>query len=216
MGHEIEKAMGFKTAFDSLYEGKSKIDLAAVGPYLFHLNTGSGLLEWFSSEGWGNSWGVFIHTPIPFQELYRHCRRFLLVRTEDQQELYFRFYDPRVLRIFLPTCSREQLKEFFGPITYFIVEDQDPLFANKYWLENYELKTLRFEVKSGNTGSFQEEISTRDERITNVFKSSDEEQPENNNAVEAAERARIPPVTVRKTSAKDPKKDQKWNKFFFD
>jgi len=47
------------------------------------------------------------------------------VQTEDGRELYFRFYDPRVLRIFLPTCNAEEAATFFGPVRQFLVEAQD-------------------------------------------------------------------------------------------
>jgi hypothetical protein len=48
------------------------------------------------------------------------------VKTEDGEELYFRFYDPRILRIFLPECTAEEAVEFFGPIQAFWVEAEDP------------------------------------------------------------------------------------------
>ncbi len=50
-------------------------------------------------------------------------RRFLRIKTDDGQQLYFRYYDPRVLSIFLPTCDASQLQEFFGPVNQFIIED---------------------------------------------------------------------------------------------
>jgi hypothetical protein len=144
MENEMDVAVAFPNENSCLYEGKSKIELAGVGPYLFKTDNNSELNNWVKQEGWGNSWGVALFTFIPFPELHKHCRKFLLVRTEDNMELYFRFYDPRVLRIFLPTCSKEQLQNFFGPIQYFIVEDEDPEFALKFWLENYQLRSIRF------------------------------------------------------------------------
>jgi hypothetical protein len=56
------------------------------------------------------------------------------VQDENDEELYFRFYDPRVLRMFIPTCDRAQLSEFFGEIDYFITQDEDPDFALKFSL----------------------------------------------------------------------------------
>jgi hypothetical protein len=34
----------------------------------------------------------------------------------------FRYYDPRVLEVFLPACSAAQRKEFFGPVQHFYAE----------------------------------------------------------------------------------------------
>ena len=64
-----------------------------------------------------------------------------MVLTEDGKTLYFRFYDPRVLRMFLPTCAPEQLAEFFGPVESFYVEDEDPARALRFSLEAGALKT---------------------------------------------------------------------------
>jgi len=55
--------------------------------------------------------------------VYKHLRKILIVTGEDGNEMFFRYYDPRVLRVFLPTCELLQLKEFFGPIDAFIAED---------------------------------------------------------------------------------------------
>ena len=41
---------------------------------------------------------------------------------ETGEEVYFRFYDPRVLRVFLPTCSVRQKAELFGEIRSFLLE----------------------------------------------------------------------------------------------
>lgn len=139
----LEKAQALESSHSSLYEGKTREDIAGVGPFLFPCINKSDLFQFFTQEGLGQSWGVLFYSHLPFVELYRHCRKFLLIRTEDNQELYFRFYDPRVLRIFLPTCSKEQLREFFGPIQYFLVEDEDIGFVLRYWLENYTLKVAR-------------------------------------------------------------------------
>ena len=46
------------------------------------------------------------------------------VADEDGQTFFFRFYDPRVLRAFLPTCSPSQLTDFFGPVRAMIVESE--------------------------------------------------------------------------------------------
>jgi len=127
----------------SLYKGRSEETLVDVAPFLFTFNNQNSFGQWYYENGWGNAWGLLLKTEIAFEDVQRHFRKFLLVKTEDDIELYFRFYDPRVLRIFLPTCNSNQLKEFFGPISYFICEDEDSEFGIKFWLENYELCSTR-------------------------------------------------------------------------
>jgi hypothetical protein len=54
--------------------------------------------------------------------LRRHLRQFLTVRDPRGQQLLFRYYDPRVLRVYLPTCVEDELQSMFGPIECFWIE----------------------------------------------------------------------------------------------
>lgn len=112
-------------AWDQPYKGSAEEKFSHVAPCLFSTRH-SAIAEWLFTEGWGQSWGVFIIAETNLDQLHRHFRRFLRIKTESGQQLYFRFYDPRVLRLFLPTCNQPQLLDFFGPIRYFLVEDSDP------------------------------------------------------------------------------------------
>ena len=48
-----------------------------------------------------------------------------MVYDEDGKPLYFRYYDPRVLRAFLPTCNADDLKVLFGPVDDYLLESED-------------------------------------------------------------------------------------------
>ena len=110
----------------SLYRGTEGETLADVAPYLVALPKGSVLLESLVAEGWGRNWGVYLTCPLPFADVRRHLRKFLMVEAEGMPgQLYFRFYDPRVLRVFLPTCPPTQREDFWGRITWFITEGTD-------------------------------------------------------------------------------------------
>jgi hypothetical protein len=111
---------------ESLYEGPEGEAMADFAPYLVRLPAQSSLLEVLVRDGWGKSWGVYLTCPRPFLEVRKHFRRFLLVQTEDRRELYFRFYNPELLRIFLPTCNRDEAATFFGPVNRFLVESEQP------------------------------------------------------------------------------------------
>ena len=109
--------------YQSLYEGVQGEALAEVAPYLVELAKDSRLLERLVMEGWGSAWGVYLTWAGPKRDLRRHLRRFLMVvDDETTRRMYFRFYDPRVLRDFLPTCSVLQTEELFGEIGCFLVE----------------------------------------------------------------------------------------------
>jgi len=147
MGNAISAAMELNPTFDSLYRGRSEESLSEVAPYLFSFGFNTGFGNWYMEHGWGNAWGVLICSSYPMEELHKHFRKFLIVGTEDDHQLYFRFYDPRVLRVFLPTCDAAQLHEFFGPIEYFIMEDEDSSLAIKYFLQNGVLHSQKIKCE---------------------------------------------------------------------
>lgn len=142
----IGEAKTRNAANDSLYRGTRDEALSAVAPFLFKYVPGQTFANWYLRQGWGNSWGVLMKSSRSLEDLAAHFRNFLLVKTETGQSLYFRFYDPRVIRVFLPTCDPAQLREFFGPVDYFLVEDEDPAFVLRFWHENGQLRTQRIGV----------------------------------------------------------------------
>lgn len=110
----------------SLYDGPEAEKLVEVAPYLVQLSSRSALLAALIGEQWGNSWGVFALALTDFKSLRRHLRRFLMVQDARGKDMYFRYYDPRVLRVFLPTASAAELGDFFGPVSGFVIEGEDP------------------------------------------------------------------------------------------
>ena len=118
-----------------LFKGDLDPDLAYVAPYLVFLPPDHEFSEWVFSEGFGNDWGIFVHSRESLVELRRHFRSLANVYDEGANSMTFRFYDPRVLRQFLPSYTPDQLKAFF--------ENVDTLFAETEDGENL----LSFELK---------------------------------------------------------------------
>ena len=133
----LDVLYGEHPEFECLYRGELKPDMAEVAPYLVRLESESSVTKWVIGEGWGNNWGVFAVTPLDLGGTRRHFRRFLVVHDPDGKPMYFRYYDPRVLRTYLPTCNSQELETIAGPVEWFLVEGADPTIA------------LRFEVQSG-------------------------------------------------------------------
>lgn len=115
-----------------LYQGDKARELAWVAPYLVELKRDDPFTEWVVENGWGKSWGVFAGSEATLNELKRHFRTFLMVYDEEGNSLYFRYYDPRVLRVYLPTCNAGELGTVFGPVEYYIVEREDPGFVSRF------------------------------------------------------------------------------------
>jgi len=124
-----------------LYRGELEPDLAHTAPYLVKLRPESPLTEWILGEGWGQHWGIFAITPASLEAFRRHLRGFLRVRDHKGQILYFRYYDPRVLSVYLPTCNIRELRFVFGPATSYVCEGHAPDVALRYSLQENRLKT---------------------------------------------------------------------------
>jgi hypothetical protein len=109
----------------SLFFDTPQAELIDVAPYLVKVDIDSRLLTWMLEEGWGKSWGIFISATMELEELFEHLRQFLKVKELEGEELFFRFYDPRVLRIFLPSCNFQEIMQFFGAVGSYMAESED-------------------------------------------------------------------------------------------
>jgi hypothetical protein len=111
----IDGAQAFELAFTArlmgarlytLFTGALAVDLAHVGPCLAELTTPEPFLEqWVRAAG--THAGVLLRTRTDLATLYHHLRKIFVVTDEEGQEYFFRYYDPRVLRVFLPTFVAE-------------------------------------------------------------------------------------------------------------
>ncbi len=123
-----------------LFAGELEPDMAEVAPYLVSLLADSPFTEWVLLEGWGKHWGVFALTEIKISAMRNHLRKLIYVRDEQGKPLHFRFYDPRVLAQFLPTCTTQELADFFGEITSFVTETENKQIAKCFSISDSNLK----------------------------------------------------------------------------
>jgi hypothetical protein len=128
---------------ECLLRGELEPDMAEVAPYLVRLEPGAEFAEWVVGTGWGRHWGSFVASRQGFRKLRDHLRALTLIYRRDGTPLYFRYYDPRVLRVFLPTCSPAQLKQMFGPVDAFLAESEAGDAATIYRLNGEELSAVQ-------------------------------------------------------------------------
>ncbi len=133
----LEKLAQWHPPAECLYRGEIKPEVAPVAPYLAQMEPESDFAKWVLSEGWGKHWGIFAIVEADLRTMRQHFRRFITVHDESGKPLLFRYYDPRVLRTFLPTCNAKELAEIFGPVLCYVAEGEEPDTA------------LRFEVRGG-------------------------------------------------------------------
>jgi Domain of unknown function (DUF4123) len=111
--------------YSCLYSGTLPPALEIVAPYLVQLEFEDRYTRRLIEQAWANSWGVFLRSNTRMDKLRRHLRSFLVVRDPKGESLVFRYYDPRVLRVYLPTCTREELRTVFGPVECFWTEAEN-------------------------------------------------------------------------------------------
>lgn len=104
----------------SLFDEPGASRLRDVTPYLAHIEIDNELLSMWA-ERLQDNLGILLLSKAEPEEMRTHLRTLFRVTDEEGEEYFFRFYDPRVLRTFLPTCDTKEIKEFFGPVRCMIV-----------------------------------------------------------------------------------------------
>jgi len=108
-----------------LYSGEPEKTLGHVAPWLFPFERKSNFADWFIASSGKQNWGILLETKMEMNQVYMHLKKFLRVKFENGKNVYFRFYDPRVLPTFLNSCPEDQLLTFFGDIKQFMIEVPD-------------------------------------------------------------------------------------------
>ena len=67
---------------------------------------------------------VFAQSHADFRAMRKHFRTFFIVSGVNGKPAFFRYYDPRVLRVYLPSCTPDELDTVFGPIIHYLVESE--------------------------------------------------------------------------------------------
>jgi len=129
-----------------LYRGELEPDLAEVAPYLVYLMPGTEFTDWLLANCWGKHWGIFVQTQFSMVEVRKNFRKLLTVHDEAGNPLLFRYYDPRVLTRFLPTCESDDLRLFFDRASAIYAESADAQELIRYQTDNERLIQTKFSV----------------------------------------------------------------------
>jgi hypothetical protein len=143
----LDKLAQCQPEVECLYRGEIEPDLAEVAPYLVRMEPEAEFAGWVLSEGWGKHWGIFAIAEADLRTMRQHFRRFLRVHDESGKPLLFRYYDPRVLRVYLPTCNAAELAEIFGPVECYVAEGEEPNTALRFEYRGGELVEQESQLK---------------------------------------------------------------------
>lgn len=128
-----------------LFAGDLEPDMAEVAPYLVRLYPNTPFTDWVFQECCGNNWGIFVHSRRTLNDLRGHFRALVNVYDEKGAPMFFRYYDPRVLREFLPTCQPAELKIFFGDVESFFAESAEETLT-RFSNSDGQLKQVELDV----------------------------------------------------------------------
>ena len=133
-----------------LFKGTKDETLVDVAPYIFGIENE---VEKFNDLELSLNEIIFLESTASVEELAQHFRDFIYQKVEER-ECYFRFWDGRVLKKFLPTCTAIQLYLFFGPIDSFIVQENSNAFRFRYDSINFITEKGTVEEFKPSLGSF--------------------------------------------------------------
>ena len=105
--------------------------LAATAPYLLKLDPDTMTVEHFIRQRLGKNQAVFFQSDASINDLEKHFSGMLKAMDEKGTVFNFRYHDPRILSVYLPTCTEEEKHIFYGPVDIF-------------WTENEENEVLEF------------------------------------------------------------------------
>jgi hypothetical protein len=102
------------SAAEPLFARTFAQELLDVGPWVVRLSKAPEVESMLANMSFDIPWGYYVHTTVDIISLRQSLRRFNLARIPDSSKaVLFRYWDPRVMRVFLDVASREQRKRLF-------------------------------------------------------------------------------------------------------
>ncbi len=136
-----------------MFTGEAAETLKMAAPYLIDITLSeeaynddskvSYFHKRFFETMWGNNVGIFIQSTAPMEAIHQHYRKFLKFNLECANNRFFRYWDPRVLKVHLPTLATytKTSHKFFSvpsasynepfPAVTFIYEDHSDLIIDE-------------------------------------------------------------------------------------
>lgn len=136
----LRQAMRFDARLHPLLKGELDDATRRMSPYLIPLgDDGDAMTRWLLRRIGRRPIGVFCEADCGRQLLLEQVRRLLTVRTPEGDDVMFRFYDPTVFSVLVPSFNRKQLMEIFGPALAWSHLDYEHRCRTRYSLRNKRL-----------------------------------------------------------------------------
>jgi hypothetical protein len=122
--------------------GRLHPEIARHCPHVVGLAPHDPLTTLWRNRGWGHAWGLWIESSHRLPVVWRRLRHFTqAILPDGSGPVLFRFWDPRVIRVYLPLVESAELGEWFKDIHAWQVETEDGAGVIRYTLEHGVLST---------------------------------------------------------------------------
>ncbi|MBU3056395.1 DUF4123 domain-containing protein [Pseudomonas indica] len=108
----------------ALYQHTAYAEWADSGPFLIRIEPGEPLARHFEQH-WQAAEGIRLESAAEPGVLAEHLRSLVHARVEGGEVLLFRFYDPRILPLWLETLSPEARDQALGPVAHVYLPTAD-------------------------------------------------------------------------------------------
>lgn len=117
-------AEAFSEPARCLFDGAAFEDLSDVGPWLIELRRYGDAWDWFVDDGYGNNWGIILHSRLPLMRLKTQMKKFIKIEDEEGETYFFKYYRPQHLNSYVPAFDATQTASFMRGV--------DAIFAETY------------------------------------------------------------------------------------
>ncbi|BAP40715.1 DUF4123 domain-containing protein [Pseudomonas sp. 21LCFQ02] len=107
-----------------LYLNTAYAELADCGPLLVPVVAGSKLADLFHTQ-WRSRAGIWLETEASETELLDHLRSLVHVNLDGDVTVLFRYYDPRITRLWLADLQTFEQDRLMGPVQLIRLPDDD-------------------------------------------------------------------------------------------
>ena len=109
--------------WDCLQRGALKPEVAARAAYIAELAPAAAFTQWLLHDAVSAfpGWGLLLVSAQPLLAMREHCRRLAEVRTPEGRRRPWRWHDPALLEVLLPTFGAEQSARLFAPDPWLVL-----------------------------------------------------------------------------------------------
>ena len=107
--------LGCSAPCHPLYQGTAYSSLNEVSPVLVEVSPHSPLADTFARE-WRETAGLWLESDAGQDAVLKHARSLVHARIEGAVTVFFRYYDPRIMALWLPDLPGAERDRLMGPI----------------------------------------------------------------------------------------------------